>query len=120
VRTALLEHALDGDEHRDDGRLVVGAEDRPGRVADEAGLVDDRLDRGFGRNRVEVRAEEERLPRGRRLETAVEIAGVGADRGARVVLLDLEAALAEPCRDDVCDRPLPTRRAGDRSELAKK
>ena len=47
VRAVLGEHAARGLEHGGDGRLVVGAEDRLPRVADDA-VLDDRLDRVLG------------------------------------------------------------------------
>ena len=66
----------------DDRRLVVGAEDRRAGVADDP-VVDDRLD-GVGRgHRVEVGAEEERLPRRRRLERDVDVAHGRADARRR-------------------------------------
>jgi len=46
-------------EQHGDRRLVVGSEDRAGRVA-HAAVLDDRLDPAVGRCRVEVRAEDER------------------------------------------------------------
>ena len=58
--TTLVEDPPNRLEHHDDGGLVVRAEDRPGRVADDAVLADDRVDRRLGRNRVRVRAEEDR------------------------------------------------------------
>ena len=70
-------------EHRRDGGLVVGAEDRPGRVADDA-VLDDRLDRPLRRHRVEVRAEEERRAAGAASARAGrEVAGVEPIRRPR-------------------------------------
>jgi hypothetical protein len=58
VRAALLEQAAHGVEHHDDRGLVVGAENRAGRVADDVVLPDDGLDRGLRRDRVGVSAQE--------------------------------------------------------------
>ena len=60
-------------EHGRDGGLVVRSEDRAGRVAHDALLVDHRLDRAFRRDGVEVRAEEDRLAFGGRLDAAEEV-----------------------------------------------
>ena len=87
VRPALGEHAPRRLEHRRDGRLVVGAEDRPGRVPDDA-VLDHRLDRRGRRHGVEVRAEEERLAVGGRLEPRVEVPHRRADPRPGVVLVD--------------------------------
>ena len=62
--TRRVASSIDGDRG-----LVVGAEDRPGGVPHDA-VLDHRLDRGGRRHGVEVRAEEERLAVGRRLEPA--------------------------------------------------
>ena len=62
VLAAFVEDAANRLEHDDDRRLVVRAEDRPGGIADDAVLADDRVDRRLGRNRVRVRAEEDRRP----------------------------------------------------------
>jgi hypothetical protein len=109
-------------EHRGDGRLVVRTEDRSGAVADDA-VLDQRLDRPFRRDRVEVRAEEDRGPapvtititRGR--DAAQEIPGRAADPRAGVVLVDGESEVAQVARDEVGDRPLGARRARDRGQL---
>ena len=63
VRPALGEHAARRLEHRGDRGLVVAAEDRRPRVADDA-VLDDRLDRVGRRHGVEVGAEEDRLALG--------------------------------------------------------
>ena len=60
MRPALLDDPPRSLEHHHDGRLVVRAEDRPRGVPDDPVLADHRLDRRFGRNRVRVRAEEDR------------------------------------------------------------
>jgi hypothetical protein len=46
-------------DHRDDGRLVVRAEDRPGRVSDDA-VGDHGLECALRRHGVEVRAKKDR------------------------------------------------------------
>ena len=60
VRRPSVEDPTGRLEHDDDRGLVVRAEDRPGRVAHDPVLADDRLDRPLGRDRVRVRAEEDR------------------------------------------------------------
>ena len=59
VRPVLLDDPPRRFEHRRDRGLVVGAEDRPARVPDDA-VLDDGLERPLRRHGVEVRAEEER------------------------------------------------------------
>ena len=88
----------------------------PARVADDP-VVDDRLDRRGRRNGVEVRAEEQRLAVGRRLEPRVEVPHRRAGLRPGGVLVDLEPAVAQEPRDPIGDRPLLSRRAGDRREL---
>ena len=117
VRTALGEHAPRGLEHRRHRRFVVRAEDRPGRVPDDSLVVDDRLDPTHRLHRIEVRAEEDRRPGGRRLEPRVQVSDGGADLGARPVLVHVERTVAQVRRDDVGDRPLLTGRARDRRQL---
>ena len=73
-------------EHRRHRRLVVGAEDRPPAVPDEA-VVDDRLERAFRRHGVEVRTEEDRSPFGGGLDPAEQVADRGTDLGPCVVLV---------------------------------
>ena len=85
----LGEHAPHALEHRGDRRLVVGAEDRAAGVADDA-VLDDRLELPVRRHGVQVRAEEERRPLGRRLDPRVDVAGARADPWAAVVLVGLE------------------------------
>ena len=93
-------------EHRRDGRLVVGAEDRPAGIADDA-VLDDGLERPLRRHGVEVRAEEERRAAvGATGQPAEQIAGVRADRRAGVVLVDLEPELTEVGGDAVGDGAL--------------
>ena len=103
-------------EHRRDRRLVVGAEDRPAGVPHDA-VLDHRLDRALGRHGVEVRAEEDRRPRRRRLEAAEDVAHRRADLRPGVVLVDGRAEIAQVAGDDVGDRALLARRARDRREL---
>ena len=91
VRTALGEHSPRRLEHDGHGRLVVGAEDRAGRVANDA-VLDGRLDRPVGRDGVEMRAEEERdapAVGSLRLEPGEEIAARRPDRRSGVVLVHL-------------------------------
>ena len=97
VLATLVEHATHPFEHRDDGRLVVGAEDRPAGVADDPVLSDDRVDRGLGRHRVRVRAEEDRrsVRAVRRRDAAVDVPGVAVELRRRVVLVPLEPQLRE-------------------------
>ena len=98
-------------EHHDDGGLVVRAEDRPGRVADDAVLDDDGLDRRLGRNRVRVRAEEDRrsAPAVRRREPAVDVPGVAVEPRRRVVLVPLEPEVGQVRADAIRDRALAAR-----------
>ena len=104
-------------DHRDDGRLVVRTEDRPGRVSDYP-VRDDGLERALRRHGVEVRAEEDRRtavePPG---QPAQQVAGVGADAGAGVVLLDLDTQRAQLGGDAIGDRALVPRWTGDRAQL---
>ena len=57
--SALDQHAAHAVDHGRDGGLVVGAENRAGRVAHDP-VLDHRLDRTGGRHGVEMRAEEDR------------------------------------------------------------
>ena len=119
MRPALLDDPPRRVEHRRDRRLVVGAEDRLPCVRDDA-LFEHRLDRPLWRNRVEVRAEEDRqaaIPAACRLEPTEEVAGRRADARARVVLVHLEAELAQVERDAVCDLALLAGRARQRGEV---
>ena len=116
VRAALGEHAPRRLEHDGDGGLVVGAENRAGAVANDA-VLDHRLDRSGRRHRVQVRTEEERLALGARLDPGVEIPDLRARLRAGVVLVDLEAAVAEIRGDHVCDGALLAGRARERGEL---
>jgi hypothetical protein len=61
VREPSCDDAPDGLDHRRDRSLVVGAEDRPRRVPDDA-VLDDRLDRPLRRHSVEMRAEKSGTP----------------------------------------------------------
>ena len=106
-------------EHRRDGRLVVRAEDRAGRVAHDA-VLDHRLDRALGRNRVEVRAEEDRVAAVGRFEAAVDVADVRADLRARIVLVDRQPEIAQVADHDVRNRALLARRARERRQLGEK
>jgi hypothetical protein len=91
VLPPLLDDPPRGVEHRDDGALVVAAENRAARIADDPVVVDERLQRPLRRHRVEVGTEEEGCAAVRAArQAAEEIAGVRADARARVVLLDLE------------------------------
>ena len=104
-------------DHRDDGRLVVSAENGACGVTDDP-VRDDGLEGALWRHGVEVRAEEDRRsavrPAG---QPAQEVARVGVDAGAGIVLLDLEAQGAELGRDTIGDRALVSRWTGDRAQL---
>ena len=104
-------------EHDGDRSLVVRAEDRARGVANEALVVDDRLDLPRRRHRVEVRAEEDRRAGRRALEARVEIAGRRTDALAGVVLFDLERAVAQVPRDRIGDGAFLSGRARDGGEL---
>ena len=121
VRPALGQDPPHRLEHHRDRRLVVGAEDRPPRVADHALVVDDRLDRAVGRHGVEVRAEEDRraaVLRGR-LDARVEVPHRRADPCAGVVLVDVEPEVAQVARDARRRRPAPAR-TGSASRRARR
>jgi hypothetical protein len=65
-----------------------------------------------------VRAEEDRRPGpASTREAAEQVAGVGADSRAGVVLGDLEPEVAQIARDAVGDGALAARWAGDPGEL---
>jgi len=118
VRPVLGEHAPCSLEHRRDCRLVVGSEDRAGRIADHAVVVDHWLDRRSGRHGVEMGTEEDRRAAAvRRFEPAVEIADVRADGAACLILVDRQAEVAEITDDCVGDGALVARRAGQRGQL---
>ena len=120
VRASLLDDPARGLDHRDDGRLVVGAEDRPAGVPDDAVLADDGLERALRRHRVEVRAEEDRraapVAAG---QAAEQVPDRRVDLRARVVLLDVEAERPQLGDHAVGDRTLLAGRARDRGELEK-
>ena len=103
-------------EHHRDRRLVVAAEDRRLCVPHDA-VLHDRLDRVDWRHRVEVRAEEHALARRGRLEAGEDVAGGRAHARAGVVLVGLEAAVAQVADDAVGDRPLLARRARHSRQL---
>ena len=107
-----------GVQHGRDGGLVVAAEDRLVAVADDP-VLDHRIDRVDGRHGVEVRAEEERLAVGRRLERDVDVPHRRADLGAGGVLVGRQPAVAEVAEHAIGNRALLTRGAGDRGELEK-
>src|SRR5262249_56046377 len=102
-------------ERRDRG-VGGGAEDRLPGVADDA-VLDDGLDLVLGRHGVEVRAEEDRLALGGRLERGVEVAHRRADAASGVVLVRLEPAVAEVALHAVGNGALLSRRTRDRGEL---
>ena len=119
MRTPFGDDPSRGLDHRGDGGLVVGAEDRPGGVPDDA-VLDLGLDAPLRRHGVEVGAEEDRrAPVGAAREPAEQVAGVGVDPGAGVVLLDLEAELAQLRGDAIGHGTLVPGRAFDRGELEK-
>ena len=92
VRPAALHQPRGALEHRRDGCLVVGTEDRPGGVPDDLVLADDGLDRRLRRHRVEMGAEEDRraVPAVRRRQTAEDVPHRRADPRARVVFVRLQ------------------------------
>jgi hypothetical protein len=92
VRPAVVEYARGGLEHRGDGGLVVGSEDRPACIPDDAVLAHHRLERSLQRNCVEVRAEEERDPAvARGLDPREDVPDLGADLRPSVVLVRLQS-----------------------------
>jgi hypothetical protein len=117
VRTALGDDTSHRFHHRDDGGLVVGAEDGSRRVADEAVVVHDRLDRARGRHGVEVRAEEERRTGRSALDPPVEVPDRRADPRPAVVLVEADAEALELGRDAIGDGTLVPGRARNRGEL---
>jgi hypothetical protein len=117
VLAPLFDHPPDRVDHRNDRRLVVGAEDGARGVSHDA-LRDHRVDRPLRRDRVQVGAEEERGAAAvRRCEAAVEVPDLRPDRRAGVVLVDGEPEATELAEDAVGDGALLTRRRRDRSEL---
>src|SRR6266508_2412669 len=79
VRPTLGEQPPRSLHHDCHGCLVVGAEDGPARVADDA-VLDDGRERALGRHGVQVGAQEERGAGVRGgLEAGVEVAGIRAD-----------------------------------------
>ena len=119
VRSVLGKDPASAFEHRRDGRLVVRAEDRAGRVAHDA-VLDHRLDRALGRNRVEMCAQEDGVAAVRRFQAAVDVADVRADLRARVVLVHRQAEIAQVADHDVGNRALLARRARERRQLGEK
>ena len=85
-------------------------------VADDA-VLDDGLDRVDRRDGVEVRAEEERLALGRRLERDEDVPHRRADGRPGVVLVGGEPEVADVAEHEVGDGALLARRAGDGGEL---
>ena len=119
VRKVLAEHAPHALEHRRNRRLVVAAEDRAARVADDA-VLDDRLELPVGRHRVHVRAEEERRPLGGRLDPRVDVARGRADLRAAGIFVRLEPETAQIAEHDVRDAAFLARWARDRGKLEEK
>jgi hypothetical protein len=118
VRASLLDDPARGLDHGDDRRLVVGAEDRPACVPDDAVLADDGLERALRRHRVEVRAEEDRRPASVATGQATEqVADRRIDLRAGVVLPDLEPERPQLGDHAVGDRTFLAGRARDRGEL---
>src|SRR5207237_6752308 len=117
IGSPFREHPPRRVEHHRDGGLVVSAQDRPGRVPHHSVIADDRAYVTGGRNRVEMRAEEDRPPWSRRLDPRVQVAGRRADSLAGIVLVYLERAVTEVGDDDVGDGPLLARRTWDRRKL---
>ena len=121
VRTPFLDEPGRGLEHCGDRRLVVGSEDRCRRVANDVVVCDDRFDRPFRRDRVEVGAEEDRRPGGAvgRRDPAEDVAHGGVDPCSGVVLVVVEAERLQVVEDAVRDRALLPRRARQRRQLEK-
>src|SRR5262249_55522975 len=82
-------------------------------------VLDHRLDRSDGRNRVDVRAEEQRRAFARPRQPAVEVSGAGVDPSGGVILVHLESQPAELCRDAVGDCSLLAGWARHRSQVEK-
>ncbi len=75
----LLDDAPNGLEHDSDRSLVVRTKDRSAGIPHDP-VLDHRLERPVGGNRVEVRAEEDRRSfRGTARDTAVDVAHRRAD-----------------------------------------
>ncbi len=107
VRPPLLHDPPRRLDHHGQRRLVVGAEDRPARVADDAVLAHDRLELAVEGDGVEVRAQEDRhAPVGAPGQPAEDVARGRADRRAGAVLVPLEPHRVELARDPVRDGPL--------------
>jgi hypothetical protein len=118
VGAPLADDPRRGFEHDCDCRLVVRAEDRSRRVADDPVLVYQRLDRPLRRHGVEVRAEEDRRPAGAvRIQPAVEISGVRADRRARAVLVYGDPEIAQIGGNEIGRGALGPRRRWQPREL---
>ena len=118
VRPALGDDAARSLDQRDDGRLVVRAEDRPAGVPDDAVLADDGLERALRRHRVEVGAEEDRRTDGLAPgEAAEQVADRRADPRAGVVLLRPRAR-SQRARRSRGRRPRAPRQAGSASHRA--
>jgi hypothetical protein len=116
VPTALVQQAADRLEHHGDRRLVVRAQDRPRRVANDT-VRHDRLDRPLRRHSVEVRAQENRRSLGRGLDPGEDVPHGRPDPRPGVVLARLETELAQVLEHPVGDRPLLSGRARDRGQL---
>ena len=116
VRPVLRQDPARRLEHHGDGRLVVGAEDRPGRVADDA-VLEHRVDARLRRNRVEMSAQEERRSAVGRLDAGVEVPRVRADSRAGVVLAHVEPEIAHVRGHLIRNRALVAGRARHCGEL---
>ena len=116
VRDRVAHDAADRLEHHRDRGLVVGAEDRRPAV-DDAAVLDDRLDRPVGDDRVHVGAEEDRPARCGRLQTDVEVAHVRAGHRRGPVLLHSEAEVLDVGHDPLGDHPLLSRGTEDPSQF---
>jgi hypothetical protein len=118
VLPPFLEDASRRLEHDDHRGLVVGAEDRAGRVPNHAVLADAGVDRRLRRHRIRVCAEEDRCPSSiRRREAAVDVPGIAVETHGCVVLVPLQPELREVGGDSVGHRALLPRRARERTEL---
>jgi hypothetical protein len=120
VPAPLLHHSPYSLEHGHDGRFVVRAENRPGRVADDAVLPHDGLDRRFRRNRVGVGAQENGYPDAvavRGGQTAIDVPGVAVEPGGNIVLVPGQAERGEVFAHPISHGPLLPGRARQRTEL---
>ena len=118
MRTVLREHAPDAFQHRDDGRLVVRAEDRAAGVAHDA-VLDDGVEGPGRRHGVEMGTEEEGRPVRGRVDPGVDVPHRRADFGAAAVLVRPQPEVGEIAQHRVGHPALFPWRAGNRHKLQK-